>query len=129
MHLAIYNYGVWGNKLYEVLEIFVLFSLVLCFFGYSLLNFYVFFEIVLVPVVLIIMLWGGNFERVVAGMYILIYTLLGSLPLLVMLMLLFNSVSLDYFILGWSGFDLKFVGGLMLVMAFFVRLPVFGLHL
>lgn len=50
--------------------------------------FYVMFEATLVPTLIIITRWGNQAERLNAGMYFLFYTLAGSLPLLVALLLL-----------------------------------------
>lgn len=52
--------------------------------------FYVIFEATLVPTLIIITRWGNQAERLNAGTYFLFYTLAGSLPLLVALLLLQN---------------------------------------
>ena len=49
----------------------------------SLLSFYVFFESRLIPTLFLILGWGYQPERVQASIYLLFYTLLASLPLLV----------------------------------------------
>lgn len=53
--------------------------------------FYVMFEATLIPTLVIITRWGNQTERLNAGVYFLFYTLAGSLPLLVALLLLQNS--------------------------------------
>lgn len=53
--------------------------------------FYVIFEATLIPTLVIITRWGNQAERLNAGTYFLFYTLAGSLPLLVALLLLQNS--------------------------------------
>lgn len=56
------------------------------FFTFSVIDylwFYVFFESSLIPILLVILGWGYQPERLQAGIYILFYTLFGSLPLLV----------------------------------------------
>jgi len=45
--------------------------------------FYIVFEAVLIPIFVIIFFWGSTPEKIQAGMYIFIYTVIGSLPLLV----------------------------------------------
>ncbi|PNF37356.1 hypothetical protein B7P43_G17888 [Cryptotermes secundus] len=63
-----------------LLVIFFLF----CTFGrVGLFSFYVFFESSLIPTVFIILGWGYQPERLQAGIYLLFYTLLASLPMLV----------------------------------------------
>ena len=49
----------------------------------GLLSFYIFFESRLIPTLFLILGWGYQPERVQAGIYLLFYTLLASLPLLV----------------------------------------------
>lgn len=53
--------------------------------------FYVIFEATLIPTLIIITRWGNQTERLNAGVYFLFYTLAGSLPLLVALLLLQSS--------------------------------------
>lgn len=54
--------------------------------------FYVIFEATLIPTLILITRWGNQAERLNAGTYFLFYTLAGSLPLLVALILLQDSV-------------------------------------
>lgn len=58
------------------------FSLLLFFRVDSYFCFYLFFEVVLIPVVFLIYFYGRNFERRSSGTYLLLYTLAASLPLL-----------------------------------------------
>jgi NADH-ubiquinone oxidoreductase chain 4 len=46
------------------------------------LAFYTFFELSLIPILLIILGWGYQPERLQAGLYMMLYTLFGSIPLL-----------------------------------------------
>jgi len=65
--------------------------------------FYVMFEATLVPTLIIITRWGNQAERLNAGTYFLFYTLAGSLPLLVALLALQNSMgSLSMIILNFN---------------------------
>jgi len=114
--------------------IFVVVSLTImlyCTFGrISLLSFYIFFESRLIPTLFLILGWGYQPERVQAGIYLLFYTLLASLPLLVGILFLYNSLgSLCLFLL--SGDELL-VGGLFyvcIIFAFLVKIPIFIVHL
>jgi NADH-ubiquinone oxidoreductase chain 4 len=96
----------------------------------SLLSFYIFFESRLIPTLFLILGWGYQPERVQAGIYLLFYTLLASLPLLVGILFIYNSLgSLCLFLLSGSG---SLVGGLFyvcIVFAFLVRMPMFMVHL
>lgn len=50
--------------------------------------FYVMFEATLIPTLILITRWGNQTERLNAGVYFLFYTLAGSLPLLVALLII-----------------------------------------
>jgi len=85
---------------------------------------------VLVPTLFLILGWGYQPERVQAGIYLLFYTLLASLPLLVGILFVYNSLgSLCLFILCGNN---SLVGGLFyvcIIFAFLVRIPIFMVHL
>jgi NADH-ubiquinone oxidoreductase chain 4 len=70
--------------------------------------------------------WGYQTERVQAGIYLLFYNLLASLPLLVGILFVYNSLgSLCLFFLCGNDY---LVGGLFyvcMVFAFLVRMPMF----
>jgi NADH:ubiquinone oxidoreductase subunit 4 (subunit M) len=54
----------------------------------SFIFFYIFFELRLLPVVVLVLIFGKNPERVQARFYILIYTLVGAVPLLINILML-----------------------------------------
>nr|QWS05853.1 NADH dehydrogenase subunit 4 [Odontobutis obscura] len=110
-------------------------SLMLAFSTTELLLFYVMFETTLIPTLILITRWGNQTERLNAGMYFLFYTLAGSLPLLVALLLLQNTtgtlslLTLQHVPLNpmtttadkmwWTG----------CLLAFLVKMPLYGVHL
>uniref|UniRef100_A0AAU8G795 NADH-ubiquinone oxidoreductase chain 4 n=1 Tax=Colposcenia ignota TaxID=3230277 RepID=A0AAU8G795_9HEMI len=100
------------------LMLFLMFVLQLCFYSDSLFVFYLMFEMSVIPVFLIILGWGYQSSRIDAGIYMLVYTVLFSLPLLIMIMLLGEF----YVCEGFLSF-------FFLVSAFMVKFPLFGVHL
>nr|YP_004857922.1 NADH dehydrogenase subunit 4 [Caulophryne pelagica]BAI77088.1 NADH dehydrogenase subunit 4 [Caulophryne pelagica] len=109
--------------------------LILAFSATEVLMFYVMFEATLIPTLIIITRWGNQAERLNAGTYFLFYTLAGSLPLLVALLLLQNSTgTLSLLTLQYSNpttpdaytTKLWWVGCLL---AFLVKMPLYGVHL
>src|SRR5215213_6840873 len=64
------------------------------------LLFYVFFEATLIPMFIIIGVWGGP-NRVYAAVKFFLYTLLGSLLTLVALIYLYNAAGGSFAILDW----------------------------
>ena len=92
--------------------------------------FYVFFEAMLIPMYLIIGVWGGP-NRVYAAIKFFLYTLLGSLLLLVGFVYLYN-VSETFSILEWYQVPLSLKVQLMLFVGFFlafaVKVPMWPVH-
>nr|BBM34858.1 NADH dehydrogenase subunit 4 [Nectoliparis pelagicus] len=109
--------------------------LILAFGATEIIMFYIMFEATLIPTLILITRWGSQAERLNAGLYFLFYTLAGSLPLLVALLLLQNSagtlslLTIQYTSpmeltsyahkLWWAG----------CLMAFLVKMPLYGVHL
>ena len=92
--------------------------------------FYVFFEAMLIPMYLIIGVWGGP-NRVYAAIKFFLYTLLGSLLMLVALIYLY-SVSDSFAILDWYDVPLAMRTQIFLFVAFFmafsVKVPMWPVH-
>nr|YP_010963341.1 NADH dehydrogenase subunit 4 [Oxyurichthys microlepis]WAB46138.1 NADH dehydrogenase subunit 4 [Oxyurichthys microlepis] len=109
--------------------------LIMAFSATEVILFYVMFEATLVPTLLLITRWGNQAERLNAGTYFLFYTLAGSLPLLVALLLLQNATgTLSLFTLQYvptfpmlSIADKIWWAGCLL--AFLVKMPLYGMHL
>nr|YP_010949704.1 NADH dehydrogenase subunit 4 [Psenes maculatus]YP_010949730.1 NADH dehydrogenase subunit 4 [Ariomma regulus]WMI35530.1 NADH dehydrogenase subunit 4 [Psenes maculatus]WMI35556.1 NADH dehydrogenase subunit 4 [Ariomma regulus] len=109
--------------------------LILAFSATEIIMFYVMFEATLIPTLVIITRWGNQTERLNAGTYFLFYTLAGSLPLLVALLLLQNSTgTLSLLTLQYSTplqlvsyADKLWWAGCLL--AFLVKMPLYGVHL
>ncbi len=108
--------------------------LVLAFMRKRLLGFYIFFELSLIPTLIIILGWGIQPERIRAGSYLMIYTLVGSLPLLgTILYVDFHCGSIKIFrylvrIFFFSKKDYRAFCFLW-ILAFLIKLPIYGVHL
>nr|AIY61953.1 NADH dehydrogenase subunit 4 [Caetetermes taquarussu] len=102
-----------------------------CTFGsINLLSFYIFFESSLIPTLFLILGWGYQPERVQAGIYLLFYTLLASLPLLVGILFIYGSLgSLCLFLLSGNGYLVSNLFYVCMVFAFLVSMPMFMVHL
>nr|YP_010704680.1 NADH dehydrogenase subunit 4 [Monacha cartusiana]URP31091.1 NADH dehydrogenase subunit 4 [Monacha cartusiana] len=111
------------------LQVFLAIFLVLCFNSWNLLSFYVFFEACLIPILLMIISWGYQPERLQAGLYMIIYTVFSSMPLLVLILYFFGTYStLNLYTLGSI---MSYPTNIMLlgVLAFLVKLPIYSVHL
>src|SRR3982751_1197993 len=84
--------------------------------------FYLVFEAMLIPMYLIIGIWGGP-NRVYAAIKFFLYTLLGSLLMLVALIYLYN-VSQSFEILKWYRVPLEMRTQVLLFVAFFLAFAV-----
>nr|QDG01008.1 NADH dehydrogenase subunit 4 [Tenebrio molitor] len=106
----------------------LLISLYMTFGSMNLFMFYLFFEVSLIPTLLLIVGWGYQPERLQAGIYLLFYTLLASLPMMIALFFIylhFNSLVFFFF----SG-DLNSLFFYVLVnFVFFIKIPMFFVHL
>jgi NADH-quinone oxidoreductase subunit M len=92
--------------------------------------FYTFFEAMLIPMYLIIGVWGGP-NRVYAALKFFLYTLLGSLLMLVALIYLYN-VAETFSIIEWYHVPLSLKVQVLLFVAFFlsfaVKVPMWPVH-
>nr|YP_010470885.1 NADH dehydrogenase subunit 4 [Cteniopinus ruber]UVF38386.1 NADH dehydrogenase subunit 4 [Cteniopinus ruber] len=120
------NNNWWGVFLFVLLILMI--SLYITFSSLNLFIFYIFFEVSLIPTLILIIGWGYQPERLQAGVYLLFYTLLASLPMMISLFfcyIVFNSLHYMFFF--------SFVESLMIYIlmnfVFFVKVPMFFLHL
>ncbi|MCW5631482.1 MAG: NADH-quinone oxidoreductase subunit M [Rhodoferax sp.] len=86
------------------------------------LLFYVFFEATLIPMYLIIGIWGGP-NKIYAAFKFFLYTLLGSLLLLIALIYLYTVAGGSFDILTWHTLPL---GGTAQTLIFFAFLAAFA---
>jgi len=93
--------------------------------------FYVFFEATLIPMFIIIGVWGGP-NRVYAAVKFFLYTLLGSLLMLIALLYLYSKSGGSFEILDWHKLPLPRGAQLLLffgfLFAFAVKVPMWPVH-
>nr|YP_010693004.1 NADH dehydrogenase subunit 4 [Carpomya vesuviana]WCB98120.1 NADH dehydrogenase subunit 4 [Carpomya vesuviana]WCB98133.1 NADH dehydrogenase subunit 4 [Carpomya vesuviana] len=125
---SVYKFNNYKNLFLFNILILLLF-LVLSFGSMNLFMFYLFFESSLIPTLFLILGWGYQPERLQAGVYLLFYTLLVSLPMLVGIFYLYNNLmTLNFFLMSnyLFNYDLLY---LSLILAFLVKMPMFLVHL
>jgi NADH-quinone oxidoreductase subunit M len=95
------------------------------------LLFYVFFEATLIPMYIIIGVWGGP-NRVYAAFKFFMYTLLGSLLMLVALVYLYYVSGASFDIFTWHKTKIALPAQVLLFLAFFaafaVKVPMWPVH-
>ena len=93
--------------------------------------FYVFWEAMLIPMFLIIGIWGGP-NRIYATIKFFLYTFLGSLLMLVALIYLYNAGGGSFSILDFHRLPLSLDAQIWIFLAFFaafaVKVPMFPVH-
>nr|YP_010947059.1 NADH dehydrogenase subunit 4 [Ergaula nepalensis]WGO57868.1 NADH dehydrogenase subunit 4 [Ergaula nepalensis] len=110
--------------------VFLLLMLLCTFSSISLLSFYLFFEGSLIPTLFLILGWGYQPERLQAGIYLLFYTLLASLPLLVGILFCYIYLNnLIFFLLNEMYMFTSWLFYLCMIFAFLVSMPMFIVHL
>jgi NADH-quinone oxidoreductase subunit M len=95
------------------------------------LLFYVFFEATLIPMYIIIGVWGGP-NRVYAAFKFFLYTLAGSLLMLVALVYLYYAAGGSFDLAAWRDVRLPLTAQVLLFLAFFaafsVKVPMWPVH-
>lgn len=110
-----------------ILILILILSLYLTFSSINLFIFYIFFELSLIPTLILIIGWGYQPERIEAGLYLLFYTLLISLPII---------IGIFYFYLKRESLCFYFIKQIdelfiyfCINIVFFCKMPIFFIHL
>nr|YP_009473486.1 NADH dehydrogenase subunit 4 [Tetraclita rufotincta]AVI57970.1 NADH dehydrogenase subunit 4 [Tetraclita rufotincta] len=134
MHLSSHGYKLY-NFYYQKFCFVLMFMMILLFLTFStldMLSFYIFFEGSLIPIYLLIIGWGYQPERLQAGIYLLLYTIFASLPLLVSIIFMgeflggYNFSMLNFSFETMHSMNFWFFFS---IFAFLVKLPAFYVHL
>lgn len=105
--------------------ILILFSII------NLLLFYFIFEIRLIPTFILVLYWGVNPERIRASLYLLIYTLFISIPLLVYLFKLIENLHrirlrIIYLV---NSINLSLLEYYIYILSFWIKIPMYAFHI
>nr|YP_004021833.1 NADH dehydrogenase subunit 4 [Opilio parietinus]ADI92919.1 NADH dehydrogenase subunit 4 [Opilio parietinus] len=112
------------------LSLLLLLTLLVTFLTYDALMFYFSFEASLIPLLLLIVGYGAQPEKLRAGLYMLFYTMFGSLPLLLGLFFSLNFLhSLNFFYFSLCPYELPYILFFFINGAFFIKLPGYLVHL
>lgn len=132
--LASWDYIKFLRKEFYSSLIILEFLLIGVFTILDLFGFYIFFEAVLIPMYLIIGIWGAREIKITAAYYFFFYTLVGSLLMLIAIIYIFNFIgTTDYLTILSLDFTLNPTIQNWLFLAFFaslaVKIPKFPFHL
>ena len=120
------------KSLYFFVTIYVLLIiLIISFSAFNFIIFYLIFEFSLIPTLFLILGWGYQPERMQAGIYIIMYTITGSLPLLLSLLYIVSSFGTTFihFDIGLVSIFHSNFFFLFMVMAFMIKMPIYYRHL
>nr|UOU84910.1 NADH dehydrogenase subunit 4 [Microchrysa flavicornis] len=124
----VFNKGNYSGFFMFNLVILLLF-LYLTFSSLNIFMFYLCFESSLIPTLFLILGWGYQPERLQAGIYLLFYTLLASLPMMLGIFYMYNcSGTLSFYLMMNLNFSYNLFYFCM-IMAFLVKMPMFLVHL
>jgi proton-translocating NADH-quinone oxidoreductase chain M len=125
---------VWEETLlkeYLISLILIDLLLLLVFSVLDVLLFYIFFEAILIPMYLMIGIWGSRERKIRAVYLFFFYTLFGSLLMLVGLMYIYSTtgtLNLEY-LLSWNfTFEEQYWLWLAFFLSFASKIPMFPLH-
>ncbi|OGA27408.1 MAG: NADH-quinone oxidoreductase subunit M [Betaproteobacteria bacterium RIFCSPLOWO2_12_FULL_67_28] len=131
--VVIAGWSVIGTRVAQYLASFLILSGLLngVFAALDALLFYVFFEATLIPMFIIIGVWGGP-NRVYAALKFFLYTLMGSLLMLVAMLYLYGKSGGSFSILDWHKLPLPLGAQVLLffgfLLAFAVKVPMWPVH-
>nr|ALM02680.1 NADH dehydrogenase subunit 4 [Megophrys sp. FH-2015] len=130
-----YEEPVIFQRMYINAMIFLQIFLITAFSAYDFTLFYIMFEATIIPTLFIITRWGPQGQRLKAGSQFMFYTLIGSLPLLIALIYLWCTMGTQVFpILNFLPQPSSYpwankLLGLACLLAFLVKMPLYGVHL
>nr|ALO70996.1 NADH deshydrogenase subunit 4 [Pselaphinae sp. 4 EF-2015] len=114
-------------KMFNMNLILLMTFLFMTFSSMNLFIFYLFFEMSLIPMLVLILGWGYQPERLQAGVYLLFYTLFASLPMMISI---FFYMKTYYTLMFFYSVNINDIYIYMFMnMVFFIKMPMFMVHL
>jgi len=104
--------------------------LTIIFSSMDLLIFYIFFELILIPIFLIIIIWGSRIERFKSAYYFFIYTLFGSLFMLLSIFFIYSEIgSTSWFHLSFIKLTSSKLIFISICLSMAIKIPMFPFHI
>lgn len=112
------------NKILVILRQLLVFICILFFFSSNLIRLFVFFELSIFPIILIILGYGSQIEKINSSYYLIFYASFCSFPFLFVLFYYKIDFHFVYFI-KFISWELVF----LITLGFIIKFPVYFLHL
>jgi NADH-quinone oxidoreductase subunit M len=106
--------------------------LIIAFSSLDLFLFFIAFEGILIPIFLLVGIWGHQIQKIKAAYYFFIYTFIGSIFILFAILILYIEFgSLNYYILQTIilPFQSQLIIWICLFIPFLIKIPVFPVHI
>nr|QQY85580.1 NADH dehydrogenase subunit 4 [Colochirus quadrangularis] len=108
--------------------------LILTFSTLNILLFFIFFEATVIPTFILITRLGSNIERINASLYFIFFTITGSLPLLISILMIYNKENtLNLLMINDLSNNENLINNniwwLITITAFLIKTPIYGFHL
>lgn len=117
------------SVLSKVILLLITFFSLIVFLVNNVFLLYFFYEASLIPILYIIIKWGSYPERSVSSLILLVYTAVCSFPFIFFIFYLFsNEQSFNLVVSSYSLVSLPNLMSILILVAFSVKLPVYGLH-
>ena len=123
--------GPQGLKSYTLIFLTMELILIIAFSARDLLVFYLFFEAVLIPMFLLVGMFGSKPRNIRAAYKMFMFTLMGSLPMLAgLLVIYYQTGTCDWDVLSTSYFspNRQVILWLLMFLSFGVKTPLIPLH-
>nr|YP_010619998.1 NADH dehydrogenase subunit 4 [Tayloriella tenebrosa]WAX04011.1 NADH dehydrogenase subunit 4 [Tayloriella tenebrosa] len=127
----------WENPKFFIKEyflcfLFLEFCLIQVFCVLDILLFYIFFESVLIPMFLIIGIWGSRERKIRAALQFFLYTLVGSLFMLSAIIFIYSVKGTTDLLILWFtdfSFTLQLILWSLFFLGFAVKIPMIPFHI
>jgi NADH-quinone oxidoreductase subunit M len=129
----VYKHTFESIKLYAANFLFLEFFILNVFCTLNLFIFFIFFEAILIPMILIIGIWGPGDRKIKANYYFIFYTLVGSILLLFAIIVIYVKTGTSDFLLlfnlNWEDIRVQLVLWFCFFLSFAIKMPMFPFHI
>jgi NADH-quinone oxidoreductase subunit M len=97
--------------------------------------FYIIFELILIPIFIVVIKYGSKYKRIEAGYKLFIYTIIGSLLFLMGIIIIYNNIKnsnnnyIEYYIYSNNiEQNILIFIYLLFFFSFAIKIPIFPFH-
>jgi proton-translocating NADH-quinone oxidoreductase chain M len=127
-----YWFLTYNIYLYSLCLIATLFLLINIFIVLDFFLLFIFFEGIIIPMMFLINFWGSRFRKIHASNLLVLFTLYGSIFMLISFLSIYSSKGSSSFFYFWQVFlfnDKQLILWIFLFIGFAVKIPVIPLHI